>query len=125
MTADQVDAHDPAGFAGWLRMRAEENRRVAALPLNQWPTHPHVLKHLAFRFDQGAELFDRVTADLALAQGLAAGRNERIALIAEERDKARSLIDVIEGLAAGNITGCGTCTTIINTIRAHTREAKP
>lgn len=61
MTAeDQVDRHNPETFAGWLRMRGDENRRVAELAPEEWPRNPHLLRHLAFRFDQGAALFDQL-----------------------------------------------------------------
>ena len=55
------DKHNSESFAGWLRMRAEENRRIADLPIGEWPHNPHVLRHLAFRFDQGAALFEKLS----------------------------------------------------------------
>lgn len=57
---NEVDTHSPADAVAWLRKRAEENRRVAELPPQDWPRDPGVLKHLAFRFDQTADLIDRL-----------------------------------------------------------------
>lgn len=53
-----LDRHTPPDFAAWLRKRAEENRRVAELPPSKWPQRPELLKHLAFRFEQGAEIVE-------------------------------------------------------------------
>jgi hypothetical protein len=63
-TDEHVDRHDPADFAGWLRVRASENRRVAELPAEQWPKRPALLWHLALRFEQGAELVDEMRGEI-------------------------------------------------------------
>ena len=55
----EVDKHDPAGMAAWLRERAKANREIAALPREQWPYRPAVLQHWALRFEQAAEMFER------------------------------------------------------------------
>lgn len=55
-----VDRHDLAGYAAWLRERAKANRDIAMLPREEWPYRPAVLQHWAFRFDQGAELIERL-----------------------------------------------------------------
>ena len=92
MTSENpVDTHDPAGMAAFLRARAQASREFLKLTdeqqirqfLESW--QKNVLPHFAFRFDQAATMIEGLSAKL-----------ERI-----------------ERLAAGNITGCGTCSTIL------------
>jgi hypothetical protein len=64
VTTDPVDEHDPDGMAAWLRKRAEENRRVAELPPQDWPRNPGVLQHLALRFEQAAAMVEKLSAAL-------------------------------------------------------------
>lgn len=115
-----VDEHDAAGFAGWLRMRADENRRVADLPRNEWPYHPNVLRHLAFRFEQGAKLVEQQATTVLQAQHERDAAIEDVARLKGELfvrkttiARQRAKLERIERLAAGNITGCGTCSTIL------------
>lgn len=56
--AEQIDKHDPASMAAWLRERAKANREVAALSREQWPYHPDVQRHFALRFEQAAEMIE-------------------------------------------------------------------
>jgi hypothetical protein len=65
-----VDTHTPEEFSAWLEKRAKENRSVAALPFNQWPRSPEVLKHLAFRFEQGAEIVRKMAAEIERLEAL-------------------------------------------------------
>jgi len=69
--ATEVDVHDPAGMAAWLRERkaaclefykldSEEQQRHF---LQRW--QQHVLPHLAFRFGQAAELIERLERENA------------------------------------------------------------
>jgi hypothetical protein len=55
-----IDTHDPAGMAAFLRERAKANREIAALPFDQWPRRPDVLRHWALRFDQAAKMIERL-----------------------------------------------------------------
>lgn len=57
---DAIDTHDPAGMAGWLRERAKANREIAGLPIDQWPHRPDVLRHWALRFEQAADMVERL-----------------------------------------------------------------
>lgn len=80
LTADEQDWHNADQFAAWLRKRADENRRVAALPPDQWPRSPSLLQHLAHRFEQGAAIVEQLEAarkrdfEQALANGTRALR---------------------------------------------------
>jgi hypothetical protein len=58
-----VDTHDPAGYAAFLRERAKANREIADLPREQWPYRPAVLQHWTLRFEQGAELVERLSRE--------------------------------------------------------------
>jgi hypothetical protein len=63
-----LDKHDPAGMARWLRERSEAAHEFLALDgeaqqrqyLNRW--QQNVLPHLAFRFEQAAEMIERLAA---------------------------------------------------------------
>jgi hypothetical protein len=61
-----LDKHDPAGMAAWLRERARINREwehitpEATLLLN-WQRN--VMPHLSFRFEQAAEMIERLCAE--------------------------------------------------------------
>jgi hypothetical protein len=80
LPADEQDWHNADQFAAWLRKRADENRRVAALPPDQWPRSPSLLQHLAHRFEQGAAIVEQLEAarkrdfEQALANGTRALR---------------------------------------------------
>lgn len=52
-------------------------------------------------YDELGRECTRLTADLALAQGLATSRNERIALIADERDRLRKALEAIAAFNPG------------------------
>lgn len=77
LPADEyVDTHDPAGMARWLRERAEANRQFRTHPnpqqfLENWQRN--VMPHLAFRFDQAADLLERLDSLLSIAQDRNAG----------------------------------------------------
>jgi len=97
LPTEEVDVHDPAGYAAWLRERAKANREIALLPREQWPYRPGVLQHWALRFDQGADLIERLEREKAEWSGIAATRNRNIALIAEDRDRLRDALREIAG----------------------------
>lgn len=61
---NDVDMHSPADLAAWLRKRADENRRVSELPPDEWPRSAGLLKHLAFRFDQAAQIVEQMERDM-------------------------------------------------------------
>ena len=66
---NEVDTHDPAGMARWLRERAQAAQDFLALDseaqqrqyLNKW--QQNVLPHLAFRFKQAAEMVEELAAE--------------------------------------------------------------
>lgn len=64
MTNENVDTHSPEQAAAWLRKRADENRRVAALPPDQWPRDAGRLQHFAFRFEQVANTIECMAQEL-------------------------------------------------------------
>lgn len=66
-----IDAHDPAGMAAFLRERAKANREIAALPPEEWPHRPEVLRHWALRFEQAATMIERLHRDADCTEDLA------------------------------------------------------
>lgn len=56
----EIDTHDPPGMAAYLRERARVNRELADIPVDQWPRYPDVARHVALRFDQAADMIDRL-----------------------------------------------------------------
>lgn len=64
--ATEVDVHDPAGMAAFMRERARCSREFLKLTseeqirqfMESWQRN--VLPHFAFRFEQGAELIERL-----------------------------------------------------------------
>jgi hypothetical protein len=109
-SGNALDQHSPADFAAWLRKRAHENRRLASLPREKWPRlNPDLLKHFAFRFEQGAEILARLERDRDNWSSIAANRNIAIATIAEERDRLSAREPLCpHGLPLAENT-CGPC----------------
>jgi hypothetical protein len=68
LAADPVDTHDPAGMAAFLRKRAAASREFVKLTdehqirqfMEAWQRN--VLPHFAFRFEQAAEMIERLAA---------------------------------------------------------------
>jgi hypothetical protein len=64
-----VDTHDPAGMAAFMRRRAQHSREFVKLTseeqirhfMQQW--QKNILPHFAFRFEQAAEMMEHLASD--------------------------------------------------------------
>lgn len=82
MTNEQVDTHDPASMAAFLRERAKASRHFLTLTseeqirqfMQDW--QKNVLPHFAFRFEQAAEMVERLNNKVAALTLLAYGTPE-------------------------------------------------
>lgn len=69
-----VDTHDPAGMAAFMRKRAHHSREFVKLTSEEQIRHfmqrwqKNVLPHYAFRFDQGAEMIERLVRERQQAE---------------------------------------------------------
>jgi hypothetical protein len=88
-----IDTHDPSGMAAFLRERAKANREVAALPFDQWPHRPDVLRHWGLRFDQAAQMIETVERSRLDASNDANRLAIRVTELTAERDSLKGLAD--------------------------------
>lgn len=99
----EVDTHDPAGMARWLRERSDAAREFLALTddqqrlqfLQRW--QQNVLPHLAFRFEQAAQMIER------FAEEDRQWDKHSLVEIIRERDRLRER----ERILLEAHTGCG------------------
>ena len=101
--ATEVDVHDPAGMAAFMRERARCSREFLKLTseeqirqfMESWQRN--VLPHFAFRFEQGAELIERLERERDEWSGTAAQRLRETQMALLERDCAVEEVKRLDG----------------------------
>jgi hypothetical protein len=111
VTTEPVDTHDPAGMAAFMRRRAECSREFLKLTseeqirqfMESWQRN--ILPHFAFRFEQGAELIERMASDSRELMAERDGLTTKVCDLLRELAEVRAELGTLQPWRTGDVGG--------------------